>query len=313
MICAYTDKRWALLERAVRSARDQTIDPFEVIVVIDHNTDLAERARAELDAVVIENRGKRGLSDARNTGIEVARGEAIAFLDDDAHADKEWIERLQDALARPGVVGAGGLAAAEWAHERPQWFPRSFEWVVGCSHEGLPDTPTAVRNVIGCNMVFLRSAFDAVGGFNPEMGRIGTRPLGCEETELCIRLGETFGPESVWYEPAAKVGHFVPGDRGTWGYFVSRCYAEGLSKAVVVKLGGAEIGLASERTHALRVLPRAVVRSMAEVVTARDPWGVVRAAAIVIGFATTSLGFVRGSLARPNLGLTTRHVSLETN
>src|SRR5690349_11768157 len=84
IICAYTLDRWADIERAVRSARTQTPAPLEVFLVIDHNDELAGRARTTWpDLEVIESRGTRGLSGARNTGVEDAAGDIVAFLDDD--------------------------------------------------------------------------------------------------------------------------------------------------------------------------------------------------------------------------------------
>lgn len=299
VICAYTDRRWALLGRAVDSVAAQSVKPLEVILVIDHNPTLAIRARSELRATVIENQGLEGLSDARNTGVAAASGEIVAFLDDDARADSDWIERIVEAMASPGVHAVGGSARPEWEAGRPAWFPHSFDWVVGCSYEGMPTSSAAVRNVIGCNMAFRRSVLDRVGGFDPAMGRVGTRPLGCEETELCIRIGQEFGEGSIRYEPQAGVAHTVSAERGTWRYFFSRCYFEGISKATVVRLRGSDTGLSSERSHAASVLPRAAGRALRDFLTLRDRSGVGRAVAIVLGLALATAGYVRGSLIRP--------------
>ena len=72
VICTYDVRRWSQLLAAVDSARAQTRVPDEVVVVVDHNEGLEARARAELaDAIVVANRGPRGLSGARNTGVDV--------------------------------------------------------------------------------------------------------------------------------------------------------------------------------------------------------------------------------------------------
>ena len=95
IICAYTERRWCDLAAAVRSAADQSVAPLEVIVVSDHNVELLERARRELpEALVLYNDEQRGLSGARNSGVRAARGEVLAFLDDDAAAARDWLEHL---------------------------------------------------------------------------------------------------------------------------------------------------------------------------------------------------------------------------
>src|SRR5215208_5576205 len=83
VICAYTEDRWNDLAVAVRSALMQDPQPAEVIVVSDHNARLLDRVRRELpDAVAVPNHEQKGLSGARNSGVAVARGDVIAFLDD---------------------------------------------------------------------------------------------------------------------------------------------------------------------------------------------------------------------------------------
>src|SRR4029453_16604472 len=90
-----------------------------------------------------------------------------------------------------------------------------------------------IRNFMGANMSFRRDALVDVGGFSTGLGRVGSTPLGCEETELCIRLASPHREGVLLYEPQALVRHHVPSSRATWGYFRSRCYHEGLSKAEV--------------------------------------------------------------------------------
>src|SRR5205085_8257252 len=130
-----------------------------------------------------------------------------------------------------------------------------FDCVVGCSSVGLPAPPAAVRNLIGANMSARRDAVLAVGGFGEGIGRVGTRPTGCEETDLYIRLGQRWPGARVVYGPDARVHHAVPAGRLSWRYFRARCFAEGLSKAQVAGRVGRERALASERAYVLKVLP----------------------------------------------------------
>lgn len=297
VICAYTEQRWEDLLAAVTSVRGQRHAPLDIILVIDHNPRLLERARDRFnDLVILENNQSHGLSGARNSGVAAARGEIIAFLDDDAIAAPDWLEQLLVGYESPTVVGVGGAIAPLWQRGRPAWFPHEFDWVVGCTYRGMPDAPAAVRNLIGANMSFRRAVFEMIGGFRSDMGRVGSLPLGCEETELCIRLRQHLPESVIAYIPAAQVAHHVPAKRGRWSYFRSRCYAEGLSKALVARRVGTNDGLASERNYTLRTLPLGVARGLACGLHG-DLGGFGQAAAIVAGLGITTAGYVKGRLS----------------
>jgi glucosyl-dolichyl phosphate glucuronosyltransferase len=288
VICAHTAERQDLLLEAVSSLRGQSRPPHEVIIVVDHEPALRDWVRDRAPEVLaIDNGEGRGLSGARNSGVRAADGEVVAFLDDDAIAEPTWVERLSEAYRDQGILGVGGAVLPIW-EERPSWFPDEFGWVVGCGYRGLPLRRAPVRNLIGCNMSFRRDVFDRVGGFSEGLGRIADRPLGCEETEFCIRVGGGQRGEPVLYEPSAAVQHHVPRARTTWAYFVRRCFYEGISKAEVARSAGGERGLASEREYTLRTLPSGVWRELRR---AR----VLRAAAIVAGFCATVAGFIVGN------------------
>lgn len=297
VICAYTEDRWPEIVRAVESVQHQERAAFEIVLVVDHNAQLFERARETFDgAIVVENAHPQGLSGARNTGVEATSGDVVAFLDDDAAADPGWLRWLADTYADPDVLGVGGYIDPAWATARPRWWPDEFDWVVGCSYRGLPQGRSEVRNPIGANMSFRRDVLEKAGRFTSGIGRIGTRPLGAEETELSIRARRAFPSGRVMYEPRARVSHLVPAARATTGYFLRRCYAEGLSKAAVSDLVGAEHALASERSYAVRTLGRGVLRDLGDTVRHRDPGPAARAAWIVAGLAVTTAGFIAGKV-----------------
>lgn len=299
VVCAYTLDRWDDLVAAVTSLQRQSRPPAEIIVVSDHNPHLFERAMAAWPHLtVLENEERQGLSGARNTGVRATKGDIIAFVDDDAAAEPDWLERLATAYDDSDVLGVGGAILPRWETRRPAWFPEEFDWVVGCTYKGMPTTRSRQRNLIGANMSFRRELFDVVGNFQTDMGRIGTRPLGCEETELCIRATQTLAGMHYVYEPLARVHHRVPASRGTWRYFVSRCYSEGLSKAQVSSRVGSDAGLASERTYATRTLPAGVLKGLGDAVLRGRPAGLGRAAAIVLGLAITAAGYGRGLAAK---------------
>lgn len=298
IICAYTEERWDDLIAAIASVREQTLPPREIILVIDHNSDLLKRARERIPGViVVENTEAPGLRGARNSGIAVAQGQFIAFLDDDATAIPEWLMLLCEGYADPLVLGTGGAVTPFWVSNKPTWLPEEFYWVVGCTYRGMPQTDTAIRNPIGANMSFRRELFETVGDFHSEIERLGKRHAGgCEETELCIRARQRW-PEGVFlYHPRAKVSHRVPGNRITWRYFYSRCYIEGLAKAVVARYVGTKDGLASERAYTFRTLPQGILRDMTDALFHHDWTGLARAGAIVVGLTMTTAGYLVGHI-----------------
>ncbi|MBI3738492.1 MAG: glycosyltransferase family 2 protein, partial [Chloroflexi bacterium] len=295
IVCAYTERRWDDLVKSAASIQNQSRKLDEFILVIDHNPALFQRAKKEFLGIhVIENKYDRGLSGARNSAIEVASGDALAFMDEDAVADSQWLSRLLPAFEDSSVMGVGGTIQPGWDAGRPSWFPREFDWVVGCTYQGLPEVAAPVRNLIGCNMAFRREVFSTVGGFQVGMGRVGTLPLGCEETELCIRARQHWPERSFLYEPSATVLHRVPVERANARYFFSRCYSEGISKAAVSRLVGSSDGLSSEWRHTLVTLPRGVWRGLVRLATKFQIAGFCEAAAIIAGLFVTTVGYLVG-------------------
>jgi O-antigen biosynthesis protein len=296
VVCTYSPARTAGLMSLVTALRAQTLLPAQVIVVVDHEPELLARLRDSLDGVVVvPNSYTRGLSGARNSGVDQATSVIVAFIDDDALPAPDLLERLAAGYQDEAVLGVGGAVDPAWEADPPGWFPPEYGWVVGCSYTGMPLTPSSIRNFIGCNMSFRRDVFDALGGFQIELGRIGSKPFGCEETEFCIRLSGAFARGVLLFEPAARVRHSVPLERSTWKYFRSRCYSEGRSKALVSHLSGASRGLASERSYVASTLPRGVVDAVSRWLHG-DRAGLARAGAIVVGLAITSAGYVAGRL-----------------
>jgi GT2 family glycosyltransferase len=297
VICAYSDQRWDLLADGIEAVLDQSLPPARLLVVIDYNEELLERVRQRFGdrVVAMDNAEQQGLSGARNTGVAAAREDVIAFLDDDALPERDWLERLVTSYEQ-GVLGVGGAIEPRWASRRPSWFPPEFDWVVGCTYLGMPEAAAPVRNMIGANMSLRREVFERVGGFAHELGHKGAVPFGCEETELCIRAQQAIPDGWIRHQPSARVHHWVSEERSRFAYFRQRCFAEGGGKALMTSLVGSDDGLSSERRYTLRVLPAGVLRGATASLRERNLDGLSRAAAILAGLALVGAGYLRGRL-----------------
>lgn len=295
VICAYTEERWDTLVTAVRSVRDQLRPADQVMVVIDHNDALLRRAVQAFPQVeIVSNVAEtRGIAGARNTGVHYNRCSVIAYLDDDATAEPKWLQELLAPYDDPAVIGTGSQIDPTWIGQRPSWFPDEFGWVVGCSYRGQPTVLAPVRNCIANGMSLKKEAFDEAGLFLTDIGRVGVVPLGCEETELCIRVGKHFPESILLHVPTARVHHDVPAIRLTVRYFMLRCFGEGLSKDVVSRHAGRGPALSAERDYTLKVLPRGVGRSLQSAARGHLS-GIGKAIMIIVGFLATLVGYLGG-------------------
>jgi GT2 family glycosyltransferase len=221
----------------IESLKRQTMLPKEIILALDPDQNLIEfyKSRIPDDVKIVVSEGN-GLSYARNTGVKNAEGEIVAFIDDDAVADSDWLKNLIENY-NPCVIGVGGLIKPIWESGRSVWFPEELDWIFGCSYKGLPEEKTYVRNPIGCNMSFRKSVFEKVGYFKIDVGRLGRRLLGSEETEFSIRATEKILGSKIVFDPSAVVYHAVPKGRTRLTYVIKRACYEGLSKAMISSRG----------------------------------------------------------------------------
>ncbi|TXK17101.1 glycosyltransferase family 2 protein [Homoserinibacter sp. GY 40078] len=304
VICAYTEDRWERLCEAVASAGDGDV-ASRVLIVIDHNPELYARARHTWPAhQVVQNTHRQGLSGARNTALDLVEDEIVAFLDDDAAGADGWLEALVEPFAEPSVVATGGRAEPVWPGVRPASLPSELWWIVGCSFRGQPEGRD-VRNVMGCNMAFRARELRAVGGFDESLGRVGTVPVGAEETDACIRLTRLRPGARIAFTPDAVVHHTVTLPRTRMRYLVARSFGEGVSKAALGRRLGPASALSTESAYVRRVLPRAVGRELLR----PHRGGLVGAFAITTSTAAAAVGYLYGRATpapriRPALAVT---------
>ena len=177
VVCTYNGAR--TLEECLRHATQVDYPNYEVIVVDDGSTDssaeIAERPGVRL--IRVKN---GGLSKARNIGWQQASGEVVAYLDDDAYPDRDWLTYLANTFLETDFVGVGG----------PN-IPPSGDGVVadavgyapgGPSHVLLDDT--VAEHIPGCNMAFRRAHLEAIGGFDERFRVAG------DDVDVCWRLQE---------------------------------------------------------------------------------------------------------------------------
>lgn len=302
VICCYTEQRWDDVLACIAATLSQRRPVAEIVVVVDHNerlfTRLAARFGGRSCLKLVVNDGQRGLSAARNTGIATTTAPLVLFLDDDACPSADLAGSLQDVLAEPAILGAMARITPSWRGARPRWFPDEFLWTIGCTYRGLRGG--RVRNLIGAAMLVRRSVFEKVGGFSSDLGRdASSLPLGCEETELCLRAVKRFPGGYFFYDEGVECAHKVGGERLGVRYFLKRCYAEGLSKARLKQAASGLPALASERRFVLVTLPVGVLRECLAL-TRGDVAGPLRAFMLCAGFGATLAGY---ALARMRLRL----------
>lgn len=295
VIACYTEERWDLLVAAVESAVAQDLQPRETFVVVDHNPGLQQRVSERWRHItVLANRFGQGASGARNTGAFQATSPIVAFLDDDAIAEPTWLSTLLQCLEDPTVVGVGGGVSMAWQESHPGWFPDEFGWVVGASYTGMPEDIAEVRNVWAENMAVRTARFRAVDGFRLNFGKVGARSSP-EDTDLCIRMARGGGR---WlYAPKAKVAHHIPLERSTFGFFLRRCYSEGIGKAALAAFSPGE-PLQAERDYSRHVLPSAVARGFREAIGGRRLDPALRSLAIIAGLGGYAAGYLSARMRR---------------
>nr|WP_292672476.1 glycosyltransferase [Nocardioides sp.] len=296
VVCAHTTDRWDDIAAGQAALAAQTFPALERILVIDHNPELLARASEAFPGVrVLENAGRGGASGARNTGIGAATGDVVAFLDDDARPEPDWLEQLIGGYDDPAVMAVGGVARPVWPDRRPDHMPPELDWLVGCTYLGQPTERADVRNLWGCNMSVRRRVFDEIGGFHEDVGRIGLIPLGTEETELCIRIAQRKPGSRIVFEPAAVVHHRVTVARTEFAYLRSRSQAEGVSKAAMARLVGAQDATSEESRYVRTVLTAGLRRELGKALRG-DRAGWRGARGIITCLGTTAYWYARGRL-----------------
>ena len=296
IVSTYTPKRLPDILRCIASLEKQTLQPAEVILVLDPFDELVEfyKQRVPSSVKIVISNGV-GLSHARNAGVKNATGKIVAFIDDDAAADARWLENFAVNYQNAQVMGVGGFICAEWASKRPLWFPEELDWIVGCSYKGLPTKRTAIRNPIGCNMSFRKEIFDEVGYFRTDIGRFGNMLLCNEETEFAIRALKRIPNSKIIYEPSAVVYHKVGKNRQSLKYVWTRSFYEGISKAIISFKSGSPKVLSTENIYLKLLLSEAIPLRAKYIYRPNQSSELL---ALIISLFAVSAGFIVGRIMK---------------
>lgn len=217
------------LVKAVQSVLNQTTPPFEVIVIDDCSTNPVKLKEHKGKIRVIRNNLERGLSASRNIGVKVAKGEYIAFLDDDATADKHWLRELKRSLDL-GYDIVGGALEPHYFTKPPSWWDEKVlggTAAVGNKY-AVKRSGKPMSGVWGCNFAVRKDVFRKIGYFREDLGRYRGKLLSGEETEFKLRAQKA--GMKIAFNEKAIVFHKVYPYRLVLSYLFKRGWYEGVSE-----------------------------------------------------------------------------------
>ncbi len=212
-------------DELLKSLASQTVEPHEVILIDDASwPPYRPRAKGLKGLRLFRAEEELGLALARLLGSRLATGDLVAFIDDDALAPENWVERIQEGGGRHGFHVFGGPVIPIYEAREPWWWD---DRVLG--------RYIAVRTLfpVGCNYVVRKEAFELVGELNPLLGRYGGRLVSNEEVEFVLRA--YLRGLKVGFDHGLIVYHKVKPYRLTVPYLLKRAWAQGLSIYLTVR------------------------------------------------------------------------------
>ena len=275
-VCICTHNRPGYVRDCLNGLARQTIGPdkFEILIVDSGSTGDAPAELIALAAATPHIRliriDRPGVSIARNAGAAAARGDYIAYIDDDAIPAPDWIAQIRRTITALGGVPAllGGRILPLWEAPLPGWWParlRGVLSIIEAEGQGVYRSKLMPGDLspYGANMVVHVATMRSVGGFGDSAGRDGTRLLSDEEVQLAWRLQDA--GYVVRYESRIVVHHQIQADRLTPEWLLRRMYWQGASSVATRRLTGSRRrvwwSLPRRLTVALLFLPIALLPS----------------------------------------------------
>jgi len=238
IICTYNIPDTFYLALESLTNQNFSKNDYEIIIV-DHT--ISDKIPSSIREIIDQNdceiryipESKKGLSAARNTGIEHSNAEIIAFIDDDAIADPDWLSSILEIYEKePDAWAVGGKVKPLWDVDPPDWFDDTMLRSLSIVDWGNEIRPLIwPERLIGTNFSFRREVFEKIGFFDTQLGRKGSLLLGNEDTEIQERIHEL--GKYVYFTPHAIVHHHIPPERLTKKYFFDRSYGGGRSEAIL--------------------------------------------------------------------------------
>lgn len=297
ILTAYSPDRFEDTNEAIKSIITGSYDNWEIIVVVDGRKQLADRLQDEWERTdnvkVICNDKNLGAAKSRNKAVDLATGDVVAFFDDDAVADKEWLSELARAYTEHDAVAAGGRIDPIWLTGKPKFLPEEFYWLIGATYKGYPKEMTYVRNTFASNLSLRRSVFLELGGFNPNIGPKGESLLQSAETDLCTRLYIQTG-NKVLYNPEAIVGHRVYQYRTEPTFLLKRAFYQGVSKRGMQLYTQTELD--SESNFLKGLLIQSIPEKIQKIMSGKYKQGLLKAIFLILGIASVGFGYIWGSI-----------------
>lgn len=236
-----THDRMAFLPSCLRSLRDQSCArrDYEVVVVdsacSDETPVWARDFCAAHEGFAYLREEQAGLSRARNSAQRIVRGRYVAFIDDDAQAEPDWIERLVAGFGECGAApdAVGGEIEPIWGGEEPSWLDDTFRRYLTAGL-GWSDVPVFLQPpqwICEANSAYRRDVLERFGPWPEDLGRKGSTLL---SNENLINLKIFASGGRIFFDPRVRVRHYIHPDRLTKTWMRRRCFWQGVSEAVVV-------------------------------------------------------------------------------
>lgn len=293
VICAFSMKRFGMTVGCIQSVLNNTYKDHEIILVIDGNGELKQKMASTFKGMnnitIVDNKKNEGPSVSRNLGVSYAKGDIIAFIDDDAVAASNWLEIIiKNFLDYPDINACGGKLVPIYEKSFDK-LPEELLWIVGCTYKGYPEKKQFVRNVISANMAVKKEVFKDIQFekmFDGENWKM-------EDTLLGIRLIMR-NKNAILYDPSIIVYHNVPSDRTKLGYVHRRAFSEGILKAdlgIIINKNFTENKIFSQEHEYLLILIKSAIK---EFLNIRIRNFVLMSVTIL----STSIGFIYESIIK---------------
>ena len=237
-VCTYN--RADVLQKCLESLANQTADKeqFEVLIIDNNSTDNTKEITAEFCEkhenfrYIFEE--KQGLSQARNRAIDEAKGTYLAYIDDDAIADKKWIESIINCFSQTNADVVGGPVKSFIDAEKiPRFYDaKTHDFYCGDERKRL-QPPKFSFGFSGCNTCFKKPLFDEFGIYLTDLGMIGNKQRMGEDSEMGYRLLKA--NKIFYYEPGMKIDHHIRMKNITFTGLLKRSYDTGIEIGKIIR------------------------------------------------------------------------------